>query len=161
MPQRPQSPRATQPSVAVLATRPGSEHDRMGVGEPADQQSSSDLLMQMDFGGHWTPVETGQCGPWRGWLSPSGHCRGRVSIPLLGSFSPPAHPPWRLEPFLQSQQSVSLSPGGLHPWGPPELRPGGPEGLKVGQGWGRHTTHRQTPTLLAVLSLKTEMCLRV
>lgn len=59
MRQRPQSPRATQPSVAVLAARPGSEHGRMGVGEPADQRSSSDLLMQMDFGGHWTPVETG------------------------------------------------------------------------------------------------------
>lgn len=51
-------PRVTQPSVAVLAAQPGAEHDRMGVGEPADQRSSGDLLIQMDFGGHWTPVET-------------------------------------------------------------------------------------------------------
>ena len=123
----------------------------MGVGEPADQRASGDLLIQMDLGGGTGPLWRlyGQCGPGRGWLSPSGYCRGRVSIPLLGSFSPPAHPPWRLEPLLQSQQSVSLSPGGLHPWGPPELRPGGPDGLKVGQGWGEtHYPQANTHALL-------------
>lgn len=32
MPQRHSLPRATQPSVAVLAAQPGAEHERMGVG---------------------------------------------------------------------------------------------------------------------------------